>query len=70
MGEEIEHYGLPSELVPMVFCFTSQGNVSQGSQEIFDLLPHKWITQKEMADLVKHKESKIFFSVALIVFRG
>lgn len=60
MGEELAHYGLPDELVPMNFIFTSDGNVSQGAQEIFNLLPHKWVTPEEMVDLTKNKESKIF----------
>jgi hypothetical protein len=29
MGEELAHYGLPDDLVPMNFIFTSDGNVSQ-----------------------------------------
>jgi alpha-aminoadipic semialdehyde synthase len=58
MGEELAHYGLPDELIPMTFVFTSSGNVSQGAQEIFKLLPHKMVTPDEMVDLVQHKESK------------
>lgn len=29
MGEEIGHYGVPEELMPLTFVFTSQGNVSK-----------------------------------------
>lgn len=58
MGEEIEHFGIPQDLVPMTFLFTSTGNVSAGAQEIFKLLPHKMVSPKELADLVKNKDSK------------
>ncbi|MDD5309268.1 MAG: bifunctional lysine ketoglutarate reductase /saccharopine dehydrogenase family protein [Deltaproteobacteria bacterium] len=39
-GRRIAAEGLPGELAPMVFGFTGYGNVSQGAQEIFDVLPH------------------------------
>jgi hypothetical protein len=29
MSEEIDSVGLPQQLLPMTFVFTSQGNVSQ-----------------------------------------
>jgi len=41
IGKEIEETGFPSELSPFVFAFAGYGNVSQGAQEIFDLLPFK-----------------------------
>ncbi len=41
IGKEIEEAGFPSELSPFVFAFAGYGNVSQGAQEIFDLLPFK-----------------------------
>jgi len=63
MGEEIGHYGLPEELVPLTFAFTSQGNVSVGAQDIFKLLPHKMLTPDEMADLVKNKHKASPFMV-------
>lgn len=73
MGEEIGHYGVPEELSPLTFVFTSQGNVSkvffffyyyyilisQGAQEIFELLPHKMVTPQEMVQIVKNKDSKL-----------
>ncbi len=41
IGKEIEKAGFPPELSPFVFAFAGYGNVSQGAQEIFDLLPFK-----------------------------
>lgn len=55
MGEEIANFGIPDDLVPMTFTFTSEGNVSQGAQEVFKLLPHKMLTPDEMVHLVKNK---------------
>jgi alpha-aminoadipic semialdehyde synthase len=55
MGEEISNFGLPADLCPMTFVFTSEGAVSQGALEVFRLLPHKMVTPQEMVDLVKNK---------------
>ena len=38
IGKEIEESGFPSELSPFVFAFAGYGIVSQGAQEIFDIL--------------------------------
>lgn len=35
MGEEIENNGLPKELVPLTFVFTSTGNVSSVSKNLY-----------------------------------
>lgn len=50
-GEEIAKYGLPPEIAPMRFVFTGTGNVSQGARDIFELLPHKYVTAAELATL-------------------
>lgn len=50
-GEEIKQFGLPPELAPMRFVFTGTGNVARGAQEIFELLPHKYVTAEELATL-------------------
>ena len=55
IGEELENVGLPADLVPLTFVFTSNGAVSQGAQEIFNLLPHKYVTPDEMVELTKDK---------------
>jgi len=44
IGKEIEESGFPGELSPFVFGFAGYGNVSQGAQEIFDLLPYKTVS--------------------------
>ncbi len=48
VGNEILHLGLHEPLCPMVFGFAGYGNVSQGAQEIFDLMPHQNITAQEL----------------------
>lgn len=50
-GEEIAQYGLPAQIAPMRFVFTGTGNVARGAQEIFELLPHKYVTPAELATL-------------------
>lgn len=38
---------------PLVVGFTGRGNVSQGAQEIFDLLPHETILAEDLATLAE-----------------
>lgn len=55
--------GIPKETQPLVCGFSGYGNVSQGAQEIFDLLPHKELTPEE---LLKHKfedKEKLLYKV-------
>src|SRR5690606_2385859 len=48
--------GLPE---PVIFAFTGSGNVSQGAQEIFNLLPHEYVQPSELPQLRKDlKEGK------------
>ncbi|KAG6428524.1 hypothetical protein SASPL_112776 [Salvia splendens] len=51
VGEEIATAGLPSRICPLVFVFTGSGNVSQGAQEIFNLLPHTFVNSSSLPDL-------------------
>ncbi len=50
VGEQIERDGLPEGLTPMVFGFAGYGNVSQGAQEIFDLLPHQAVSPENLEE--------------------
>ncbi|XP_020531935.1 alpha-aminoadipic semialdehyde synthase isoform X1 [Amborella trichopoda] len=52
VGEEIATLGLPSGISPVVFVFTGSGNVSQGAQEIFKLLPHAFVDPSILPELV------------------
>ncbi len=60
LGYEIKKIGLPKDNAPYVFGFTGYGNVSQGAQEIFDLLPVEEITPEELLTLRSHETNKLF----------
>jgi alpha-aminoadipic semialdehyde synthase len=63
---QIESAGFAPGLTPMVFGFTGNGNVSKGAQEIFQLLPHEFITPEELpllAEMIqtgKKRANKIY----------
>lgn len=52
-GKQMQAAGIPRELGPMVVVFTGDGAVSRGAQEIFQELPHKFVTAAELPALVK-----------------
>lgn len=62
IGEEIKKNGMPQVNSPYVFGFMGYGNVSNGAQEIFDILPHKVITPDELKSL-QDKSNNIFYKV-------
>jgi saccharopine dehydrogenase (NAD+, L-lysine-forming) len=51
LGADIRRGGLPQALRPLVCGFAGYGNVSQGAQEIYDLLPVRTITPQDLANL-------------------
>jgi len=59
IGEKIAAEGLPQAVKPLIFGFAGYGNVSQGAQEIFDLLPYEEIEPEQLAGLTE-EENKIF----------
>jgi len=48
VANEIKKNGIPKEMQPLVCGFSGYGNVSQGAQEIFDILPHKEISPQDL----------------------
>ena len=48
IGDEIRAKGLPEQVSPLVVGFAGYGNVSQGAQDIFDLLPVKTIQPEKL----------------------
>jgi len=56
VGWAIHNQGLDSSLTPLVFGFTGYGHVSQGAQEIFDLLPFEELAPGEVEALFKKKD--------------
>merc|ERR1711916_37620 len=58
MGETIAETGTPKKLGPMVFVFTgATGRVASRALEIFELLPHKYITADQLPGLIKNKNA-------------
>ena len=45
---------MPESIGPMTFVFTGSGNVSQGAQEIFQELPHEYVTPSMLAKVAQH----------------
>lgn len=48
VGEAIEDHGLAIPDLPLVVAFTGRGNVSQGAQEIFELLPFDEVIPEDL----------------------
>jgi hypothetical protein len=44
VGEQIGEQGLPETISPLVVGFAGYGNVSQGAQDVFDVLPSTTVT--------------------------
>ncbi len=57
-GKHIKLEGLPSELCPFVFGITGYGHVSQGAQEILDLLPLNEVDPLDLEDYVLANKNK------------
>jgi alpha-aminoadipic semialdehyde synthase len=55
VGWQISKNGLDSSLVPFLCGFTGYGHVSQGAQEIFDLLPFEEIAPPKVSSFFKSK---------------
>jgi alanine dehydrogenase len=52
VGEQIARRGLPEPLRPVVVGITGYGNVSQGAQEILELLPYSEVSPDELKEFV------------------
>ena len=55
VGERIKAEGLPASLTPLTCGFAGYGHVSQGAQEIFDLLPVETILPGELEQFMKNE---------------
>ncbi len=51
VGEEIKKHGIPAAMHPLVIGFAGYGNVSQGAQNVFDILPFKDIAPDELKQI-------------------
>jgi alpha-aminoadipic semialdehyde synthase len=66
VGQAIAAEGLPLEIGPLVVGFAGYGNVSQGAQEIFDLLPHRVLEPGELPETLRASEPR---RLTKVVFR-
>jgi alpha-aminoadipic semialdehyde synthase len=48
VAEQLAASGMPASLTPVMVGLAGYGNVSQGAQEVFDLLPHREITPDQL----------------------
>ena len=73
IADEISRNGIPKEICPLVCGFSGYGNVSQGAQEIFDILPHQEISpqdllaNKNLFEEAKHILYKVVFKESDLV---
>lgn len=67
IGWKIHDSGIPPGLSPLICGFAGYGRVSQGAQEIFDLLPFEKVAPEKLASFMKdrnyssHKVYKVVF---------
>jgi alpha-aminoadipic semialdehyde synthase len=54
IGREIDENGFGEDISPLVVGFTGYGNVSQGAQEIFDLLPYKAMSPHILSEMYEN----------------
>jgi alpha-aminoadipic semialdehyde synthase len=62
-GWQIYKRGLESSLAPLIFGFAGYGHVSQGAQEICDLLPFEQTSPRDLSKLLRTKnfsERKVY----------
>ena len=73
ISDEIKSNGIPKAMRPLICGFSGYGNVSQGAQEIFDILPLKEISpqvllsNKKLFDDSKHVLYKVVFKESDLV---
>ncbi|ERL91618.1 hypothetical protein D910_08948 [Dendroctonus ponderosae] len=53
-GYEIALGLMPKSVGPLTFVFTGSGNVSQGSQELFQELPHEYVSPEMLQKVAEH----------------
>ncbi|MEE8341604.1 MAG: bifunctional lysine ketoglutarate reductase /saccharopine dehydrogenase family protein [Candidatus Neomarinimicrobiota bacterium] len=72
IADEIIEKGIPKVIRPLICGFSGYGNVSQGAQEIFDILPHQEISAQELSnsklfDTAKNVLHKVVFKESDLV---
>ncbi|KAL5014858.1 hypothetical protein ScPMuIL_009128 [Solemya velum] len=63
-GYEIALGRLPKSIGPLTFIFTGSGNVSQGAQEVFQHLPHEYVSPENLPNIARQgSTTKIYACV-------
>ena len=65
IGKEIAENGLPKEITPLITGFAGYGNVSQGAQSLYNILPHEEIKAEDLDDFIARSEysNKVVYKV-------
>lgn len=63
IGKNIEQKGLPKEITPLVIGFAGYGNVSNGAQEIIDLLPVVEVQPSKLPMIFDDPSNKCVYKV-------
>lgn len=65
IGKEITENGLPEEITPLITGFAGYGNVSQGAQSLYNILPHEEIKADDLDDFIRKGDfsNKVVYKV-------
>lgn len=63
VGEMIKEIGIPKSLTPMIIGFAGYGHVSNGAQEILDILPTEEISTKEIKKVFENPSDRCVYKV-------
>jgi len=61
-GYEISLDMMPKSMGPMTFVFTGSGNVSQGAQEVFQELPHEYVSPSMLQKVASHGDTNKLYA--------
>lgn len=68
-GYEISLGMMPKSIGPLTFVFTGTGNVSQGAQEIFQDLPHEYVSVQALKKVSEHGCKRGFLSFMMLTHK-
>ena len=68
-GYEISLGMMPQSIGPMTFVFTGSGNVSQGAQEIFQELPHEYVSPSMLPKVSQHGDTNKLYACEVQIMK-
>jgi alpha-aminoadipic semialdehyde synthase len=63
IGDNIKKNGMPKSIVPLIIGFAGYGHVSNGAQEILDLLPTKEISPKNIKKVLENPSGNHIYKI-------